>query len=182
MDEMLKSDWRPWVDKQTETYPMMRTVRLALELLVLAAATEVRAQADPQDGGSDAHLVLGGSLGYPILLNAVAGVDAWRVTARISGAYYALDTNGVQLEVGSHLFTAGPTRLAVLAGLGAANYPGIDGPSSYYSYTSLGFRVDWRGLFLSQGFSYRLHGTNDFDDGTRPGYFFSLGYAVSIGL
>ena len=161
-------------------------LRSAFALLLLAGASEVQAQVDSPERAldRDPHLVLGVTLGFPALLNAVAGADAWHFTARISGAYYVPESNGVQLEVGPRLDRGGPTRLDLLAGIGTANiwWFGSESDSSYLSYTSLGLRVDWNGLFLTQGFFYRLHGTGDFEDGSRPGYFFSVGYAVSLGL
>jgi hypothetical protein len=174
------------LDPKSVSCKTLLMLRSVFALLLLAGASEVQAQVDSLERASDSdpHLVLGVTLGFPALLNAVAGVDAWHCTARISGAYYVPESNGVQLEVGPRLDRGGPTRLDVLAGLGTANiWWGFGEESSaYLSYTSLGFRVDWKGLFLTQGFFYRLHGTGDFEDGSRPGYFFSVGYAASIRL
>lgn len=165
--------------RSSQTLLMLRS---AFVFLLLAGATEVRAQVDPLHHGSDARLALGLSLGYPALLNAVVGADAWHFTARISGAYYLEEANGVQLELGPRLVQTGPMRLDVVAGLGTAQIWWYGTDQSYLSYATLSCRVDWRGLFLTQGFLYRLQGTGEFDDGSRPGYFFSVGFAASIGL
>lgn len=133
----------------------VKQVAIALGLAVMASP----GWTDDESSKHGLRPLVGVSVGWPLGVNGVIGIETPQFGARVSGAYWGRDLSGVELALSALLFRASHSQMSVQTVIGTSRWDSWfeSGPLQLTSYAGIGARVQWRGIFLSQGPCYRLN-------------------------
>jgi hypothetical protein len=155
--------------------------------MLLVGVTASRCWSEDQLVRVGTQALIGVSIGWPIGVNGLIGVETPRVGARVSGAYWGRALSGVELELSTPFFRMPHARgsINVVVGTNRWDLDFEPGPLELTSYAGMGVRVEWRGLFLSQGPCYRLnteHAPQGIGHRSRFIWHMAAGYAFAFGV